>query len=103
MGDRTSISVRIQGLDYRIASDGDPESVEQVQAAAALVDETMAKIHKRSGTVDSVSVAVLAALNLAHRAIALREAEAARERVDPERVRALIELVESTTGSAGRA
>lgn len=99
MTSRSSISVRILDRDYRIASGGDAASREQVEAAAAVVDETMRRIRDRTGTVDTLSVAVLAALNVANRYIALREGEAdgAAERVDPERIRALVELVESAT------
>jgi len=99
---RSSIGVRILGQDYRIASDGDPGAEEQIQAAASLVDETMRKICERTGTVDTLNVAVLAALNVAHRYIAQREALAGRapgEPIDPERVRSLIELVESATSA----
>lgn len=101
MSSRSSVSVRILDRDYRIASDGDAASREQVQAAAVVVDETMRRIRERTGTVDTLSVAVLAALNVANRYIALREegASGARGvRVDPERIRALVELVESAAG-----
>lgn len=98
MSARSSVSVRILDRDYRIASDGDAASREQVVAAAAVVDETMRRIRERTGTVDTLSVAVLAALNVANRYIALREEGAAgAPRVDPERIRALVELVESAT------
>ena len=95
---RPSITVRLLGQDYRIASDGDGASEEQIHAAAAVVDETMRRLRERTGTVDTLHVAVLAALNVAHRYIAHREAPgrpSAAEPVDAERVRALIELVES--------
>ncbi len=103
MAGRSPIAVRIQGQDYRISGDGDPGHAEQVQAAASLVDETMAKIRERTGTVDSVNLAVLAALNIARRHVALRDSvEAAPERIEPERIEALIELVESTAGPPAR-
>lgn len=103
MARRASITVRLLGQDYRIASDGDEASHEQIQAAAAVVDETMRKLRERTGTVDTLHVAVLAALNVAHRYIAHREAGgrlARGEPFDPERLRALIELVESATSEA---
>ena len=97
MAARSSITVRILGQDYRIANDGGGAAEEQIQAAAALVDETMRRIRKRTGTVDTISVAVLAALNVAHQYIAQREAPAGSpgEAIDRERLRALIELVQS--------
>jgi len=99
------IHVRILDRDYRIASDGEEASREQVLAAAAVVDETMRRIRERTGTVDTVGVAVLAALNVARRYIALRE-EAAKHAaagasVDAERLRALADLVESAAAGAG--
>lgn len=98
MAAKPAIHVRILGQDFRIAGDGSAASEEQVQSAAALVDETMRRLRDRTGTVDTLHVAVLAALNLAHRYISRREqaAEVAPGGgIDPERVRALIELVES--------
>jgi cell division protein ZapA (FtsZ GTPase activity inhibitor) len=99
MAARHSISVRILGQDYRIASDGDPAAEEQIQAAATLVDETMRKIRERTGTVDTLHIAVLAALNVANQYIAYREHPTATpgEPIDRERMHALIELVESAT------
>ncbi len=98
---RAAIRVRILGQDYRIASDGTPAAEEQIEAAAALVDETMRRIHDKTGTVDTLQTAVLAALNVANRYIAQREKNslAPGEPIDPERVRALIELVESAASS----
>lgn len=94
--ERPSIRVRILGHDYRIASDGTPGSEEQIEAAAALVDETMQRIRERTGTVDTVHVAVLAALNVANRFVVQQEQSIVPgERVGPERLQALIDLVES--------
>jgi len=101
------IHVRILDRDYRIASDGEEASREQVLAAAAVVDETMRRIRERTGTVDTVGVAVLAALNVAKRYIALREEEAKHAPdetgVDAERLRALADRVESAAAGTGLA
>lgn len=96
-----SIRVRILGQDYRIASDGSPASEEQIQAAATLVDETMRRIRQRTGTVDTLHVAVLAALNVANRFIANREDERhSTPGIDPARLEALIQLVDSATAES---
>jgi cell division protein ZapA (FtsZ GTPase activity inhibitor) len=95
---RPSITVRIFGQDYRIASEGGAAAEEQVHSAASLVDDTMRKIRDRTGTVDTLGLAVLTALNLSNRYLGERDepgAPAAGERVDSERVRALIDLVEA--------
>jgi len=98
MAERPSIRVRILGQDYRIASDGTSGSEEQIQSAASLVDETMQRIRERTGTVDTVHVAVLTALNVANRFVVQQEQDlVAVEPVAPDRVQALIELVESAT------
>lgn len=93
---KRSISVRILGQEYRIRSDADEEAVQRV---AVLVDETMAKIRARTRTVDTLDLAVLAALNLANELLALREGRspsaAIGAAIDPERIGALIRLVES--------
>jgi cell division protein ZapA (FtsZ GTPase activity inhibitor) len=93
--DKRSIPVQILGQEYRIRSDGDEDLVRR---AAALVDETMARVRSRTGTVDTQSVAVLAALNIANHLLVSRErrtdAEPA-EGLDPESLGPLIEMVEA--------
>lgn len=94
-----SVSLQILGRPYRVRSEGDADTIER---AAALVDETAGKIRERTGTVDSLDVAVLAALNLANQYVALRDSRrGAREggRVEPARVRELIDRIESVLGS----
>lgn len=96
MAERPSIGVRILGQDYRIATDRTPGSEEQIQSAAALVDETMQRIREHTGTVDTVHIAVLAALNVANRFVVQQEQDIVPvEPIAPDRVQALIELVES--------
>jgi cell division protein ZapA len=90
MGRRT-VPVTIQGHEYRIRSDAEAA---QVRRAAALVDETMARVRDRTGTVDSLDVAVLAALNIAHRLVSEREGNAGAW-VAPEAMAALLERVET--------
>lgn len=51
-------------------AEGDPEAVRR---AASLVDETMGRVREHTGTVDTASVAILAALNVAHQLVLLRE------------------------------
>ncbi len=63
MTQKRTVPVKIQGREYRIRADRDPATVHR---AAELLDETMSKVRARSGTADSVDIAVLAALNLAN-------------------------------------
>jgi len=92
---KRTIPVQILGQEYRIRSDADESSIRR---AAAMVDETMARVRDRTGTVDTQSVAVLAALNIANHLLALREGRgdgAPGEVLDPERFGPLIEMVEA--------
>jgi cell division protein ZapA (FtsZ GTPase activity inhibitor) len=95
MSEKRPISVRVLGKEYRIRN-GTVDAT-GVERAAAVVDDTMAKIRKRTGRVDSLDLAVLAALNIANRLIALRERHAAARahQVDAEGVQDLIQRVES--------
>lgn len=101
---RRSIAVSILGHEYRIRSDADEQFVRRV---AALVDDTMARIRERTQTVDSLDLAVLAAVNLANdllierdRVPAVLENQGGSALVDSERVAALRELVESVNPEA---
>jgi cell division protein ZapA (FtsZ GTPase activity inhibitor) len=91
MGARRSVSVRIRGQELRILTDKDPEALERV---AELVDQTMARIERHTGTVDSLDVAMLTALNLARELLELRESDSGTG-VDADRLRALVEQAES--------
>jgi cell division protein ZapA len=101
MSAKRSVAVRILGQEYRIRSDADEASVQRI---AELVDGTMARIRERTRTVDSLDLAILAALNLASDLIALRGAPRASdgEAVDPDRLDALCAAVEASLAADGR-
>lgn len=95
MSAKRTVPVTIQGREYRVRGEGDPARVER---AAALLDETMTKVRARSGTADSVDIAVLAALNLANALASERPGGGAIEGLGP-RIDALVELVETATAA----
>jgi len=64
------VQVEIFGQTYSVKSAGDPA---YVQKLAAFVDEEMKDVSRASGAVDSVRIAVLAALNLADECFRLRQ------------------------------
>lgn len=88
------VCIQILGQEYRIRSDADEEALQRV---GRLVDAAMAQIRARTGTVDTLDVAILTSLNLARELLSLREnaREPDPSGVEPERLRALIERVES--------
>jgi cell division protein ZapA len=67
---KRTVPVEILGQEYRIRSDSDASTIRR---AAALVDETMGKVRDRTGTVDTLDLAVLTALNIANHLISLRD------------------------------
>lgn len=69
-----------------------------LQRVASYLDETMSIVETRTGTVDSLDLALLTALNLAREIIDYREGRGSQPAgvgVDTERLRSLIELAES--------
>lgn len=103
MSTKHTIPVRILGQEYRVRSDMGEDAVRR---AASLVDETMRRIQGRTGAVDTLHVAVLAALQLAHQVAGgplatPRELRSeAAPSADGSRVRALAELIESMLATA---
>jgi cell division protein ZapA (FtsZ GTPase activity inhibitor) len=97
---RRSVAVRILGHEYRVRTDVDPAEMQRV---AAHVEETVARLRTRTGAVDSLDLAVMAALSFASDLLAER---AVRREVAPaaERLRSLTERVEAvlreTAGAA---
>lgn len=96
MSERRSVAVTIQGREFRIRSDEEPEALHQI---ARYVDATMERVRARTGTIDSLDVAMLTALNLA-REIVEGRAMVARSAGDGERLRALVERAESAVAAS---
>lgn len=88
------VAVRIAGHEYKIRSDGDPEALREI---AGYVDRAMARVRERTGTVDSLDVAVLTCLNLAREILALREARTPEgsTAIEDDKLKTLIEQVEA--------
>jgi len=63
------IHVEIFGQTYAVKAGADPAYVEKL---AAFVDEQMKEVSRATGAVDSVRIAILAALNLADECFRLR-------------------------------
>jgi cell division protein ZapA (FtsZ GTPase activity inhibitor) len=90
-GKRT-VQVKIQGRAYKIRAEAEADAA-SVNRAAALLDETIERVRIRAGTVDSVDVAMLAALNVANSLVLERESRTGGS-VPDARLAALIELLE---------
>ena len=93
------MQVKIQGRAYKIRAEGGGDSA-GVHRAAAMLDETIERVRIRAGTVDSVDVAMLAALNLANSLVNERESRSGTAVAD-DRLAGLIELVESALSRSG--
>ena len=95
--DRSPVVVNIAGHEYRIRSDGDPDALREI---AGYVDRAMARVREKTGTVDTLDVAVLTSLNLAREILTLREARAPQgsTAVDGAKLRDLIRRVETASG-----
>ena len=91
MSARRSVAIRIRGQEFRILTDKEPDALARV---AQLVDQTMARIERHTGTVDTQDVAMLTALNLARELLELRESDSGTA-LDSARLRALVEQAES--------
>jgi len=93
---RPVVSVSIRGQEFRIRTDDDEASLQRV---AQYLDDTMATVEKKTGTVDTLQLALLSALNIARELVELRERGGATNPsaagFDPARFESLIELAES--------
>ena len=85
------VTVNIRGQEFRIRTDDDEAALQRV---ASYLDETMATVERQTGTVDSLQLALLSALNLARGWVELRGHGGARgpsvPSVDPKRLESLI-------------
>lgn len=93
--------VEIFGQSYAVKAGGDPGYVESL---AAFVDARMKDVGRSSGAVDSLRIAVLAALNLADEVFRLRrelDEAAARPAVDPQLRERLARLTRELDAALG--
>lgn len=88
------VAVRIAGHDYKLRSDGDDGSLQKL---AGYVDRAMNRVRERTGTVDSLDVAVLTCLNLAREILTLRDQKS--DGADAGKLQSLIERVEAALGA----
>jgi cell division protein ZapA (FtsZ GTPase activity inhibitor) len=91
MAGKHSVAIRVLGQEYRIRTDAAPAELQRV---ASFVDETMSRLRGRTGAVDSLDLAVMAAVNLARDLLAERAGRRS-EGVAIQRVRALTDEVEA--------
>ena len=78
-GSSVPVSVRILDREYQVACREDEK--DDLLAAAELVHERMQEVRGRGNVIGTDRVAVMAALNMAHELLALRELEGSCERV----------------------
>jgi cell division protein ZapA (FtsZ GTPase activity inhibitor) len=95
---KRTVQVKIQGRTYKIRAEGEADA-SSVSRAAGLLDETIERVRIRAGTVDSVDVAMLAALNVANSLVMERDGRSAL--VSDARIEALIALVEQALADGG--
>ena len=98
-----AVTIQIRGQEFRIRTNDDEAFLQRV---AQYLDETMEMVEKRTGTVDSLQLAILSALNVARELVEIRESGAiggggGTPGVDPARLQSLIELAESELSAVG--
>ncbi len=97
MATKRTVPVTILGQEYKVRGESDPETVRR---AATLLDETMARVKQKAGTVDTVDIAVLAALNIANHLVTLRDGQDSRASAPAEQLDELLALLEGVVDGA---
>ncbi len=95
MSNQQPVTISIRGQEFHIRTDDDEAALQRV---AKYLDETMSMVERKTGTVDSLQLAMLSALNLARELVELRGTgapEPVSAGVDFRRLTSLTELAES--------
>ena len=87
------VSVHILDKDYRIACKEGTE--DELIAAARLLDRRMREIRESGKTIGGDRIAVMAALNIAHELLKLKEASESQGEAITQRLRRLSERVDA--------
>ena len=90
-------AVKIFNQTYQVSSGGDPEYVKQL---ARYVDQVMTEVFENTSAVDSLKVAVLAALNIADERFAARKQLEALDETVNEKSEEMITLLDPLVGSS---
>jgi len=91
------IQVEIFGQSYNLRGEGDTSYLQEL---AGFVDRRMREVADATGTVDSLKVAILAALNIADESRRDRRAPAPGVAAGGERVARLIEVLDRSLAEA---
>ena len=89
-------AVKIFNQTYQVSSGGDPEYVKQL---ARYVDKMMTEVFEKTPTVDSLKVAVLAALNIADECFAAQRQLETLDDTVTEKSERIITLIDPLVGS----
>lgn len=91
------VQVEIYGQSYNLRGEGDPQYIEDL---AAYVDRKMREVGEATSTVDSLKVAILAALNIADESRHGRPRDPSVVPGGPDRVARLIDLLDRSFAEA---
>ena len=91
------VQVEIYGQSYNLRGEGETG---YIQDLASYVDRKMREVSEATATVDSLKVAILAALNIADESRQGRVADPDVVRGGPDRVARLIDMLERCFGEA---
>ncbi len=91
---KNAVEVQICGRRYTLRGEATPE---QAGKLAAYVDEQMRKLSASAGSVSSLNVAVLAALNIAEELFKTREEKRGLEEIYEKKADELIDLLSRET------
>jgi len=94
------VPVEIYGQTYNLRGEGDSSHITRL---AAFVDRKMREVSDHTATVDSLRVAILAALNIADEHFQLRTAEEEHHRNVTQRLGRLVEILDRDLASTSEA
>ena len=90
------VPVEIYGQSYNLQGEGDAS---YITGLAAFVDRKMREVSDQTATVDSLKVAILAALNIADEHFQLQTAEGEHHRTVAERLGRLVALIDKNVAT----
>lgn len=98
MNEQNSVKIHVYGKEYTIKS---PQNPEVTKEYAAYIDNLMREVAKKTGSLDTTRIAILALLQVTHELFTLRKKQDADTREFDKKMEELLKEINNSMSKSG--